>query len=171
MTRRILFALIGGTTLVFSLSFLISKQYPIAVFSLALGLGWLLLEAIGRPRVSSFFFVCLIGIAAVASLIRLPSIIVLLGLSMDLAAWDLSRFLARTRRPKSPTIPELDRRHLAKLSATLCAGYALASLPLLFKVSIDFVTLSFAVLLAVIALRESILRHRSESQSGLSNQT
>lgn len=99
-----------------------------------------------------------VGLAVVGGLNHPPSLLILIGVVADLAAWDLSRFLARLKPfTDKPLAPDLYRKHLIRLSITLGVGFSLAVLPLLITLPLDFVAFAGLTLLAMIALRRSIL--------------
>jgi membrane protein implicated in regulation of membrane protease activity len=56
-----------------------------------------------------------------------------------------------------PLAPGLYRKHLTRLAITLGIGYALAVLPMLIRLPLDFVAFAVLTLLAMIALRRSVL--------------
>ena len=95
ITKRVLWSLIVVTTAVFSLVYAVLQQPLLPAFAVGLGLLWLGLEVKGKNPLASVFFLSFLVLTIVGSLISAPILIILLGLSTDLAAWDLSRFQAR----------------------------------------------------------------------------
>jgi hypothetical protein len=165
--RNFLFAAITLAAVIFAGANLAGRKPWIALAALLVGLAWLLLEVYRRAYLASLFFTLFLAAAVLASVDQVPPLLVLLGLVASLAAWDLSRFLARVRRAAAAGAgPGLERRHLRKLALTLAAGYAAAALPLLFRLSLSFAALSAVALLAVIALRRAILALRRPAGQG-----
>lgn len=166
MARKMLFAAIVVTTFIFSLSHFVSMEYWIVAFSFLIGSIWLLLEIYKKSAFPSFFFASFIGIAILGSLNHTSSPMILLGLSTDLAAWDLSRFFTRIMDlMDNDAKSELYKKHLYKLSISLCIGYVLALLPVFIRLSMNFIVLFILTLLAMTILRKSILYLRNEHKN------
>ncbi len=157
MMNRVPALAIGAATVILTLALVLAENYLIAAVAVGLGLIWLLLEVYGKTAFTSLVFVVFIGLAATGSVNREPSWLMVLGIAADLAAWDLSRFLDRL---KGLTHQEIDaglyRRHLYQLAITLGVGFGLALLPLMIRLSLDFLAFAVLTLLTVIALRRSI---------------
>jgi hypothetical protein len=162
-TKRIEIALIVLTILIFSLSHLFTEKYWLAIASLVIGVLWVLAEIYKMSLLPHLFFVGFVGLAVIGSQNGLPAPLMLLGLCTDLAAWDLSRFQARLREfsQRNPDA-ELVKKHLGKLSGTICIGYILALLPLFIRFSMNFILVIGLTLLLLFALRKSILALRTE---------
>jgi hypothetical protein len=161
IAKKALFAAIAVTALIFSISLLVVKEYWLACAAFMPGLIWLTLEIYHKSPFPTLFFAFFVGIAVVASLKPIAAFIILLGLCTGLAAWDLSRFLTRLREVSETDAGALlTKKHLTKLSITLCVGYGAALLPLLFKLPMNFMALFALALLAMLALRRSILSLR-----------
>ncbi len=158
ITKRVLWGLIGVTAATLAFNDIALQQYPLAVFTGGLGLLWLVLEIRGEnPVVAVFFLVFSVLAMASASQGSTPVPLALLGLSMNLAAWDLSRFRARIAgETASETRTALEISHLRNLGVTVGAGFFIALLPLYIQVAIPFVLFCGVVLLAMTALRQSI---------------
>src|SRR5258706_7980512 len=148
MTNKALCGLIMITAVTFSFINMLSQQYLIAGTSFALGVIWLLLEVNKRRPLSTLFFLFFLGLAILGSLHSAPIPIILLGLSTDLAAWDLSQFQARIKdEAESEAKALLEITHLQRLAAITSVGFLIALLPTLIKISIDFVVLFIIILL------------------------
>ena len=151
ITKRILLGLIVVTTAVFSLASAASQQYLLSMIVLAAGLTWFMLENRERQIVAPLFFLFFVGLTLAGSLNNLSVLVMLFGLSTDLAAWDLSRF--RARAGKSEVEPKLEARHLKRLFPTLGIGFLLALPPMFIAIPANFVIFFFLTLLAIIVLR------------------
>jgi hypothetical protein len=162
ITKKALWDLIVVTAAAFSLIYAVSQQYVLVVFAAGLGLTWLVLEVRAKHSFGSIFFLCFLALAIVGSLNDIPFLIILLGLSTDLAAWDLSRFRARIADEIGrDTIRVLEIRHLQKLAVTASAGFLIALLPVFIHISIGFVIFGCVMVLAMITLRRSLLYFRN----------
>lgn len=165
ITKKVLWGLIVVTTAAFAFVCLMSQQHLLAFFAGGLGLIWLILEVKGENPLTSIFFLAFLVLAIVASLSSAPILIILLGLSTDLAAWDLSRFRARIANEiEHDTTTVLEIRHLQKLAVTVSAGVLIAVLPVFIHFSIGFVAFGCVVVLAMIVLRRSVLYFRSDHE-------
>ncbi len=161
--KRTLIALIILTTLIFSLSHIFTEKYGVGIASFVIGVLWVLAEIYKMSFLPHLFFAGFIGCAVIGSQNGLPVPLMLLGLCTDLAAWDLSRFSARMREfTKRNPDAGLIKKHLGKLTITLCLGYVLAVLPLFFRFSLSFVAVIGISLLLLYTLRKSILALRNE---------
>jgi hypothetical protein len=166
ITKRVLWGLIIVTTAVFSLVCAVLQQLLLVAFAVGLGLLWLSLEVKGKNPLASVFFLSFVVLAIVGSLISAPILVILLGLSTDLAAWDLSRFQSRIADEiGSGTTVGLEIGHLRKLIVTASAGFFMALPPVFVHLAIDFVIFGFIMVLAMIVLRQSMLYFRSGQES------
>ncbi len=168
ITRRVLRGLIVVTAATVSFACAAAQQDALAVFAVGLGLLWLGLEIRGRNPFTSVFFLAFLVVAIVGSLSDAPSLIILLGLSTDLAAWDLARFQARIAGEiAGGTTVTLEVKHLRRLAATASAGFFIALPPVFIHLSIDFVIFGCVMVLAMIALRQSLLYFRNGRERGI----
>src|SRR5258707_1140468 len=101
--KKVLVGLIVATTVIFFGLFLISSEFPVAVVSLAIGAIWLFQIAKTIESSSSLFFLAFLALAIWGILRDLPGPAILLAFSLNLAAWDLARFLDRTRTINAAT--------------------------------------------------------------------
>ena len=167
ITKRVLWSLIVVTTAVFSLVYAVLQQPLLPAFAVGLGLLWLGLEVKGKNPLASVFFLSFLVLAIVGSLTSAPSLIILLGLSTDLAAWDLSRFQARIASEIGRgTTAALEVKHLRMLIVTASAGFFMALPPAFIHLAIGFVIFGFVMVLTMIALRRSMLYFRSDHKRG-----
>ncbi len=158
MAKKSLFALIVITAAVFSFIYAAAQMYALAAVAAGLGAAWLFLEIKRTHPLATAFFLVFAGLAVLGSLKQASPVIVLLGLTTDLAAWDLSRLRVRLAgKSESEALALLETKHLQKLAVTACAGFLIALLPLIIQLSINFVVLLVIVLLTVIVLRRSVL--------------
>jgi len=158
MARKILWGLIVITAGMFSAVFLGSQDYSLAVLAVVLGCIWFGLEARQRHEFGWLFFLIFVGMAVWGSAQNVSTPMLLLGLTADLGAWDLSRFQLRVRSvPDTPIRARLERKHIQKLLVTLGSGFFIALVPLYIQVSISFVAVALFVLFGLFALRRSVL--------------
>ena len=158
MTKRLLGVLIVVTTTTLSSVFFATQANAMAFLTLALGFSWLILEINDKHAFSWLFFLTFLSLAGLGGLQNLSVPMLLLGLSTNLAAWDLSRFYARTSsEPQSELKSLLERNHAQKLFATLGMTFLVALVPVFIRISIGFVGLVLVVVVAMLALRRSIL--------------
>ncbi len=158
-TKHVLLALIGLLAIVFPAAFTIAQDYLLAAFTFGTAAVWFILEINEQRGIPSLFFVVFLGCAVFGSLRGLPFSVMLAGLCIGLAAWDLSRFRARIANRAHPG---LEAAHLQKLVIPLGAGFVIALVPTLIRLPIhlNFVIFCVFVLLALIALRISALSLR-----------
>ncbi len=95
MAKKSLIGLIVITAAVFSFSYAAAQVYGFVAVAVGLGAAWLTLEVKREHRFATAFFLAFVALAVLASLKQASPLIVLLGLTTDLAAWDLSRFRRR----------------------------------------------------------------------------
>jgi hypothetical protein len=158
MINRLPAAAIGATTVILTLALVLAENYLIAAVAVGLGLIWLLLEVYRKTAFTSLFFVAFIGLAAVGSVNREPSGLMVLGIAADLAAWDLSRFLDRLSGFSGKEIDTgLYRRHLYQLAITVGIGWGLALVPMFIRLPMSFVAFVTLTLLATLMLRQAVL--------------
>ncbi len=165
--KNVLVGLIAATTVIYAGLFLVSREYVLAVCSLAIGSIWLFQATRSIESAGSLFFLAFIGLAIWGILHNLPGPAMLLAFSTNLAAWDLARFLDRTKGTDgaSNIDPVMASRHLQRLGITIGAGFVIALLPMMIKLSVNFVTLAFVALLAMITLRQAVIYLRNEITS------
>lgn len=166
-TKRVLVGLIIVTAAVFTFIHTALQTYGLAVLAVGLGLAWLMVEIRYARTFATGFFLAFLALAVVGSLNHAFIPAVLLGLSADLAAWDISRFRARiVGGTETEAVALLESRHLRKLAVTAGAGFFIALLPVFIQISISFVVLLLVILIMMIALRQSMLylRHDRESK-------
>jgi hypothetical protein len=167
ITNRLLYGCIVATTGIVAVAYLVSQSYAWALLAVALGTVWLFLEITNRPPLVSLFFLAFLSLAALGSLQNLPASVMLLGVSTNLAAWDLSRFRARIKpEMEIDMITMLERNHIQKLAPVLGIGFVLGLIPLLVTLSINFVALMCVVLLAMLVLRISVISLQDKNRDG-----
>jgi hypothetical protein len=166
--KKILVGLIAATTVIFSGLFLVSREFGLAVCSLAIGAIWLFQATRTIESSGSLFFLAFLGLAIWGSLRDLPGPAMLLAFSTNLAAWDLARFMDRTRAINGTGNIDsvMESRHLQRLGVTVSVGFVIALLPLMVNLSVNFVGLACVALLAMFMLRQAVIYLRSERQAG-----
>ena len=166
MTTKVLYGLIVLTSALLTVAYIVLQEYLIAGMAIALGAIWLLLQMKTKEPPHSFFFVVFLGLTLLGSLRNISVAFMLLALSSDLAAWDLSRFQARiSQEEESASKTLLELKHLQKLAITLSIGFLLALLPTFIHISLNFVVFLFILFLLMLTLRKSILYLRKEAKS------
>jgi hypothetical protein len=163
MTKKVLCGLIMLTAAIFSAMYLIAQAYLIAALSFILGLIWLILEMTENGAPASVFFLFYLALAIIGTLNNISVATALVGLSTDLAAWDLSRFRARiTNGMEWKTESLLETRHLQILAAAIGSGLIIGLSFSLIRISISFAVLASITLLVMVAFRKSILNLRGQ---------
>ncbi len=158
LSKKCLAALVVCTTVLFSWFNLSSRNYSLAALAFAAGLVWLWLEIKEQRFLTSFFFVAFIGLAIPGAFNQSALPFMILGLSIDLAAWDLSRFLARISLvSKNDDRTRLERRHLRMLFITIGVGLMLAWPALAIRIPMSFVVVLGVALTLILILRKSFL--------------
>src|SRR5260370_4932491 len=110
--------------------------YVITVYALVFGLICFILVSRKIWSLSSVIFLLFLGLAIWGCLEHLPVPAMLLALTTDLTAWDLSRFRARIGAEEAgEVVAALESRHLRSLSVIASVGVAVAILPLFVKLS------------------------------------
>ena len=160
-TKTILWGLILATTAIYAVLYLLSQEYSLAAAAVLLGLIWLVVE-MNQPSISSWlFFLGFLAMAILGSLKNIAPLVILLGASTNLAAWDLARFRIRLAAATDPAAQALlEASHLPKLAVTIGLGYLVAVLPILVQLSVNFVILCALLLMLVMVLRAAALRLR-----------
>ena len=165
MAKNILLGLIGATTALFVMMFIGAAEYSNALFSLAAGLIWLFVEIRSQRSLSTIFFVVFFVLGILGGLNHLPTPLILIGISMNLAAWDVSRLRARIAdKAEADVIARLETRHLQKLAVVTGIGLILALLSTTIQISLSFVALAVIALAVMIVLRASMRYLRSDEQ-------
>jgi hypothetical protein len=150
----------------FAAVFAASGEVVLAIAPLALGAVWLAVDAKAPGHLGTMFFVAFLVLAAIADLDNAPLPLPLVGLSADLAAWDLSRFRARLASETAPGVRAVvENRHLRILAATLSVGFLIALLPEFIHLTIPFVLVCIVTLLALLMLHQSMRSLRAAPQS------
>jgi hypothetical protein len=165
MTTKILYGLIILTSLLLTVTNIALQDYVIASVTIISGAIWLLLQIKKKEPSPSIFFILFLGLAILGSLRNISIPFMLLALTSDLAAWDLSRFQARiSQEAESASKTLLELKHLQKLAITLSIGFLVALLPSFVHISLNFAVFLFILLLIMLALRKSILYLRKETK-------
>jgi hypothetical protein len=160
--KHIIWGLVIVVAVLFSIIYAALGNNMLAVLAFGLGGMWLAVDAKVDGYEGTFFFLAFVALAVIASLNEALRPLPLLGLSVDLAAWDVSRFSARLAGEKDQTARAiLEARHLTLLIVVIGSGFLIALLPFLFQLAIPFVIMSGLALFALLALQQSM---RSLSQ-------
>ncbi len=156
--QRVQCGLVTVTAALFSIVNLVSGEYRVAVFSFACGAVWLLLERVGKRRSGTLFFVALAGVAILGVLSHHSIPIMVFGLSTNLAAWDLSRLLARVSlAPRNDRTAGLVQRHLRLLLVTVGAGLVLTLPAFVVRIPMNFVVFFVFVVSMMLVLRKALV--------------
>jgi hypothetical protein len=165
MTTKILYGLIILTSTLLTVANIVLQEYLIAGVAIVSGAIWLVLQIKKKEPSHSAFFVLFLGLVILGSLRNFSVPFMLLALSADLAAWDLSRFQARiSHEEESASKTLLELKHLQKLAITLSIGFLVALFPTFIHISLNFVVFLFTLLLLMLVLRKSILFLRKENK-------
>lgn len=159
----------GSTVLtagLFTALFAASGVTVLAAVAVALGVLWLVADAKIDSGFGTVFFLAFVVLAVMASANDASLPLTLLGLSANLAAWDVSRL--RTRLALEPD-PErrapVEARHVRVLAVTLAAGFLAALLPVVVRLTLPFVIMSGVTLLALLALYFAMRSLRADSDT------
>jgi hypothetical protein len=164
MTTKVLYGLIILTSVLLTVANIVLQEYLFAGVAIVSGVIWLLLQIKEQEPPHSFFFVLFLGLAILGSLHHISIPFMLLVLSSDLAAWDLSRFLARiSQEEESASKTLMESKHLQKLAFTLAIGFLVALLPTFVHISLNFVVFLVMLFLLMLTLRKSIHYLRTEA--------
>ena len=165
MTTKVLYGLIILTSALLTVANIILQEYLIASVAITSGVIWLLLQMKQKEPPYTVFFILFLGLAVLGSFRNIALPFMLLALSSDLAAWDLSRFQARiSHEEESNSKTLLEVKHLQKLAVTLSVGFLMALLPTFIHISLNFVVFLFILLLLMLTLRRSVLYLRKEAK-------
>jgi len=167
VVKKVLLALIVTTTAAFSLGYGAGSEFIVAMISIASGIAWLLLEIFEKRFLNSIFFIIFTILAILGCLKSMSSLILLIGFTTNLAAWDLSRFLLRSLNLANvENKAGFGTRHLYRLSITIGAGFLLALPPIFITFPLSFVTVFFITLLGMIVLSRFILYVNRQNEKG-----
>jgi len=165
MTKNILFGLIVATAAIFSMIYFSVGLYVQAGIALIAGIFWLSLEIRERQSFPTTFFLLFVGLVVVGALNRVMVLLLLAGLCAAIAAWDLSRFIARTRdKVEAEMKAVLEARHLQKLLVVTGLGFVIALPPTVVNLSLNFLTLAVLTLVMLLMLRASLLYLRRDDK-------
>jgi hypothetical protein len=160
--KRALLAAIALTAIIFAVVN-VAQNPTAALLSLVLGGVWLFQEFTERETLNSLCFVVFFGLTVVGALSNEPLPLLLLGVSAMLVAWDLSRFRRRIREEEADDErTRLEQSHLQKLAIPVVAGFVIALVPAVLTISVNFVVLLALMLIALLALRQSLLSLRGD---------
>lgn len=146
---RIFLGLVTVVVLLFAAIYIMLGSYELAVLALLLGVLWMV------TRLGTFCFVAFVALTVIASLSGVPTPLALLGMSANLAAWDMSRFLDRLDGEDVWRTP-LAAYHLRVLSVVIALGFGIALLACFLRLSLPFGVMGMIALLAVLLLRRSV---------------
>ena len=153
IVKKVLLALIVATTAIFSIAYGVWSEYILATISIVCGIAWLLLEFYDRRFLNSIFFIIFTALAILGCFRSLSALILLVGFTTGLAAWDLSGFLLRSSNLATvENKAAFEKKHLYKLSITIGAGFLLALLPVLITFQLSFVVVFVIALLAMVVM-------------------
>ena len=164
IVRQVLFVTIILSTAIFTLVGA-ALNTTVALITAALGAIWLFQEMTGRTPFNYLCFGVFTGVAALGAFGNASIVTLLLGIAAALVAWDLSRFRRRLREEDDDDEKaRVERAHLQKLGTTVSLGLVIAFVPALLTISLNFVVLLILMLIALLALRQSLLSLRGEKR-------
>lgn len=162
LTNRLLLACITAATAIFSAAFLVSQTYVLALLGVVIGALWLYQARNNTLTSPAFYFLAFVFFAVAGCLQNLSTPLMLVGMTANLAAWDLSRFYARLHAETDNSLKTaLEKNHLQKLGFALAVGVVLGLIPLLVSLSVNFIVLMGIVLVAMLIMRRSMHSFRS----------
>ncbi|MBN1563812.1 MAG: hypothetical protein JXA10_08230 [Anaerolineae bacterium] len=155
--KRLFGGLVITVAVLFAGIYAALDSYLLAIVSLGVGGLWLTLDAKIANYEGTLFFLAFVALAVIASLDDTLKPWPLLGLSINLAAWDIARFTARLANAEQPaTRAVLTTRHLILLAGIIILGFVFAVLPALVRLAIPFVIVGGVALLALLTLQQSM---------------
>lgn len=164
MMQRVLSGLIIVSTLTLTYLFGVSNAYVLAGFTFMLGLLWWVMARTDRSSFGTAFFCGFVVLTVLCALLETSKVLVLLGFSTALTAWDLARFRDRIKRAdQNNTRAVLEIAHLQKLFIAVGSGFLIALVPVFLQLSVSFVGVSLLLLITLVILRQSLLYLRTNN--------
>jgi len=153
MSRKLELAAVFLSPAVLCAALLIAGQTTLLAAAVATGIIWLLAANSGKSSYISACFAVILLLAFLADNSGVSPSLLLLSVSLALAAWDLSRFAARLSRLTPPEYAaRLERLHLQRLGQTLAAGLAAGLAAIMIRVEVGFIPEMILAVLAFITL-------------------
>ncbi len=158
-SKHIVRGLVIAVTILFSMIYAALGNYVLTLVAFGLGGLWLTLDARIEGSEGTLFFLAFVALAMIATFYGTLGPLPVFGLSINLAAWDMSRFVARLTDEKDPALRAvLETRHQVILMVVISLGFLIALLPFLFQLAIPFVIVCGMVLLTLLMLQQSMRR-------------
>ncbi len=156
-SKHVFWGLVIVDAILFAIIYAVSGNYPLAALAFGLGVIWLAADTKSKKRLGTPCFLAYVVLAVIANLNNILIPLTLLGMSVNLAAWDMSRFRSRLvdQNGQVPH-PLLEARHLHLLAAVICFGFLIALVPLYFRLTIPFVLVGGVTLLTLLTLQQSM---------------
>ena len=160
-------ALIGIilTTVLLTGAYAFSRQWPLALTALGLGVLWGVGQWQQRPELDSPLFLAFIALAALGIYRGVSPFWPFLGSVAALATWDLSRFIDYLGQAEDiEAEATLQRSHLQHLQFTIALSVLLGGAALFFEMNLTFGPAVFLSLLMVVTLSLAVrfIRRGSE---------
>jgi hypothetical protein len=136
-----------------------------AIGAVFLGLVWYMAQRRWAGGSENMLLFAFTGAAALGLYWGAPPLLMLLVVVFSLGAWDLDHFTQRLHRVERVEFDSgLGRTHLLRLAKVEAAGLALALVPLLIRLRLDFWWVVLMGLLAVIGLSRVVAFVRRETE-------
>ena len=153
------------TTALFTGVYAFSRQWPLALTALGLGVLWGVGQWQQRRELDSPLFLAFIALAALGIYRGVSPFWPFLGSIAALAAWDLSRFIDYLGQAEDiETEATLQRSHLQHLQFTIALSLLLGSAAMFFEMNLTFGPAVFLSLFMVVSLSLAVrfIRRGSE---------
>jgi hypothetical protein len=155
--KYVFWGLVIAAAVLFTVIHAVLGNVLLAALSFVLGVLWLVADAKIEDYLGTLFFLMFIGVAVITSLFDSVIPLAVLGMSANLAAWDLSRFRARLAGANVLEIgARLEARHLRLLAVIIVVGIVIALLPLVIRLPLPFVIVFLVALLTLLMLYQSM---------------
>jgi len=154
--KTVFWSLVIGAAVALSAAWGLLGDPALAGLSAGLGIVWLAVDARISSQPGTLFFLAFVGLIIAAVLNDALILLALPAMCAALGAWDLSRFRARLADQPVRERQAIERVHVRLVTVALCAGFAIALLPVLVHISLSFVLVCGVTLLAVLALRQAV---------------
>ena len=134
-------------------AYLLADQWLILPALAVLGIGWILLRRSSLVGASRWLLAGTTALAAIAAAMDLPMILIVLGLVVELAAWDLEEF-ETTLQASARVVDRTRFRHLHMkwLLLALGSGMLLALLASSASVNLPFAAAAALAVILVVSL-------------------
>jgi hypothetical protein len=141
---------LGSCVALFGVSFILDTSWMYLFLAVALGLLWVVGQALHWTWSADFCLSGLVFLASIGVFLGHSPVLLLVATTIALVAWDLDRFMLRIKQPAAVADhAALIQRHLLHILAVAIGAILLGTLGLTVRISLSFTT---ALLLSFVAL-------------------